>query len=186
MAGQHHKKLLHHILCKEQKWNQVIKYVTSSILTGQEVNTTSYYMASSASGQNSVFWLATRAGKMERYCPPRTARFVPANKISPMFKRVHGSFLSPKIFSAKVKGFFVLSLSLWNQKKRQREWKQRKQKCWWVLKIHFATKTGKHKSLFWTWKFEFEIWIWNKTNQMIVLSAFIQSGYRGTRHHFSI
>ena len=39
-------------------------------------------MASSASGQyaaNSVFWLATRAGKMERYCPPGTARFVPAN-----------------------------------------------------------------------------------------------------------
>ena len=45
-----------------------------------------YYMASSASGQyaaNSVFWLATRAGKMERYCPPGTARFVSANKISP-------------------------------------------------------------------------------------------------------
>ena len=61
-----------------------------------------YYMASSASGQyaaNSVFWLATRAGKMERYCPPGTARFVPANKISPKFKRVHESFLSPKLFS---------------------------------------------------------------------------------------
>lgn len=38
MAGQHHKKLLHHILRKEQKWNQVVKYITSSILTGQEVN----------------------------------------------------------------------------------------------------------------------------------------------------
>ena len=53
-------------------------------------------MASSASGQyaaNSVFWLATRAGKMERYYPPRTARFVPANKISPKFKRVHDYFL---------------------------------------------------------------------------------------------
>ena len=36
------------------------------------------------------------------------------------------------------------------------------------------------------WKFEFEIWIWNVTNQMIVFSALIQSGYRGTRHHFSI
>ena len=36
------------------------------------------------------------------------------------------------------------------------------------------------------WKFEFEIWIWNVTNQMIVFSAFIQSGYRGTRHHLSI
>ena len=88
-----------------------------------------YYMAGSASGQyaaNSVFWLATRAGKMERYRPPGTARFVPANKISPKFKRVHESLLSPKLFSAKVKRCFVFSLSLWNQKKRQREWKQRK------------------------------------------------------------
>ena len=49
----------------------------------------------------------------------------------------------------------LISLSLWNQKKRQREWKQRKHKCWWVLKILFATTTGKHKSLFWIWKFEF-------------------------------
>ena len=31
-----------------------------------------------------------------------------------------------------------------------------------------------------------KIWIWNVTNQMIVFSAFIQSEYRGTRHHFSI
>ena len=36
------------------------------------------------------------------------------------------------------------------------------------------------------WKFELKIWIWNVTNQMIVFSAFIQSGYRGTRHNFSI
>ena len=91
-----------------------------------------YYMAISASGhyeENSVFGLATRAGKMERYCPPGTARFVPANEISPKFKRVEESFLSPKLFSAEVKRFFVISLSLWNQKKRQRELKQRKQKC---------------------------------------------------------
>ena len=26
---------------------------------------------------------------MERYSPPETARFVPGNKISPKFKRVH-------------------------------------------------------------------------------------------------
>ena len=32
---------------------------------------------------NSVFWLATRAGKMDWYCPPGTACFGPANKISP-------------------------------------------------------------------------------------------------------
>ena len=74
-----------------------------------------------------VIWQApragsmARAGQMERYCPPGTARFVPANKISPKFKQVQESFLSPKLFSAKVKRVFVISLSLWNQKKRQRE-----------------------------------------------------------------
>jgi len=148
-----------------------------------------YIMASSASRQhaaNSVLWLATRAGKMERYCPPGTACFIPTNKILLKFKRVHESFLSPKLFSAKVKRFFVTSLSLWNQRKHQREWKQRKQKCWWVLKVRFATKTGKHESLFSIWKFEFEIWIWNVASQIIVFSAFIQSGYWGTRHHLSI
>ena len=72
-------------------------------------NNNYYYMASSSSGQcaaNSVFWLATWAGKMEWYCSPRTARFIPTKKISPKFKRVHESFLSPKLFSAKVKRFF--------------------------------------------------------------------------------
>ena len=65
-------------------------------------------MASSASGQyaaNSVFSLATRAGKMERYCPPGIARFVPANKISPKFKRVQESFLSQNIFRDSKKIF---------------------------------------------------------------------------------
>ena len=38
---------------------------------------------------------------MERYCPPGTARFVPARKISPKFKQVNETFLSPKQFSAK-------------------------------------------------------------------------------------
>ena len=47
---------------------------------------------------------------MERYCPPGNARFVPANKILPKFKQVHESFLSPKLFSAKVKRFVVISL----------------------------------------------------------------------------
>ena len=116
-----------------------------------------YYMASSASGQyavNSVFWLATRAGKMERYCPPGTARFVPTNKILPKFKQVHETFLSPELFFAKVKRFLVFSLSLWNQKKRQREWKQ---KCWCVFKSTFCSKNQQ------TQKFvlNLKIWIWN-------------------------
>ena len=45
---------------------------------------------------------------MERYCPPRTSRFVPATKISPKFNRVHESFISPRLFSAKVNRFFVI------------------------------------------------------------------------------
>ena len=53
---------------------------------------------------------------MEQYCPPGTARFVPANKISPKFKRVHESFLSLKLLSAKVKRFFVIFLSYGTRK----------------------------------------------------------------------
>ena len=47
---------------------------------------------------------------MERCCPPGTSRFVRANKISPKFNRVHESYISPKLFSAKVKRFFVISV----------------------------------------------------------------------------
>ena len=58
---------------------------------------------------------------MERYYPPGTARFVPANKISPKFKRVHESFLSLKLLSAKVKRFFVISLCLYGTRKSVNE-----------------------------------------------------------------
>ena len=54
------------------------------------------------------------------------------------------------------------------------------------FKSTFCKKTGKHENLFRIWKFEFEIWIWNVTNQMIEFSVFIQSGYGGTRLHFSV
>ena len=78
-------------------------------------------MASSASGQyaaNSVFWLATRAGKMERYCPPGIARFVPTNKISPKFKWVHESFVSQNIFRDCKRIFcdFSVEMELENEK----------------------------------------------------------------------
>jgi len=69
-----------------------------------------------------IIWQASQAGSMRRilfsgwwYCLPGTADFVPANKISPKFKQVHESFLSPKLFSAKVKRLFC-DFSLWNQK----------------------------------------------------------------------
>ena len=92
-------------------------------------------------------------GQDRAILPARDCLFRSRKLNSPKFKLVHENFLSPKLFSAKVKRIFVISLSLWNQKKGQREWKQRKQKCWWDLKVHFATKTGKHKSLFWIWNF---------------------------------
>ena len=147
-------------------------------------------MASSASGQyaaNSVFWLATRAGKMEQYCPPGTARFVPANKISPV--RVHESFLSPKLFSAKVKRFFCVFSVFMEPEKASTRMKTKKTKMLMSFKNTFCNKkrqTQKFVLNLKIWKFEFEIWIWNVTYQMIVFSAFIQSGYRGTRHHFSM
>ena len=78
-----------------------------------------------------IIWQAPLAGSMQRifrsdWIPERarwsdTARFVPANKISPKFKRVHESFRLQKLFSAKVKRLFVISLALWNQKKSKRE-----------------------------------------------------------------
>ena len=48
-------------------------------------NIYSYYMASSASGQdelNRALWLATRAGKMEPSCPLRTTRCIPQIKFT--------------------------------------------------------------------------------------------------------
>ena len=119
----------------------------------------SYYMASSVSGlypANSVFWLSTRVGKMKRYCPPRTASFVPANKISPKFKRVHECFLSPKIFSAKVNSFFFRFLCLYGTRENRKgstRMKTKKTKMFtWVWKIRFATKTGKHKVMWRRWR----------------------------------
>ena len=84
-------------------------------------------MASSASGQhaaNSVFWLATREGKMGRYCPLGIARFVSAIKVQ------------------------AGALNFWKREnwKYQRKWKQRKQKCWWISRTHFETKTVNNKS----------------------------------------
>ena len=46
---------------------------------------TVYYMTSSVSGQdepNRALWLATRAGKMERYCPLGISRLVPQDQRS--------------------------------------------------------------------------------------------------------
>ena len=86
---------------------------------------------------------------MERYCPPGTARFVPANKISPKFKRVHESFLSLKLLSAKVKRFFVISVFMEPEKASTRM-KTKKTKMLISFKNTFCSKNRqiKHKRLF--------------------------------------
>ena len=123
-----------------------------------------YYMASSASGHyaaNSVFWLATRAGKMERYCPPGTARFVNFAKVQACARK----FSFTEIIFCQGKTIFCVFSVFMEPEKASTRMKQRKQKCWWVLKIRFVTKTDTKVC------FEFKnlkIWIWNlnlKCNQ---------------------
>ena len=58
---------------------------------------------------------------MKRYCLPGAARYVPPDKISPKFKRLHESFLSPKLFSAKVNKDFVRFLCLYGTRKSVNE-----------------------------------------------------------------
>ena len=53
-------------------------------------------------------WLPERARWSDTARPGLPVSF-PQKKNSPKFKRVHESFLSPKLFSAKVKRFFVFS-----------------------------------------------------------------------------
>ena len=110
-----------------------------------------YYMASSASGQyaaNSVFWLATRAGKMERYCPPGTARFVPANKIL----QIKFSF-AKMIFCQGKKTFCVFSVFMEPEKASTRM-KTKKTKMLMSFKYTFCNKNRQTQKLFWIWKFE--------------------------------
>ena len=85
---------------------------------------------------------------MERYCPPGTYRFVPAIKISPKFKRVHESFLSPKLFSAKVKIFFCDFFIFKEPEKASTRMKTKKTKMLMSFKNMFCNKNGKHKSLY--------------------------------------
>ena len=144
-------------------------------------------MASSASGQyaaNSVLWLATRAGKKERYCPPGTARFVHANKISLEFKQVHISFLSPKLFFAKVKRFFSDFSVFMGPEKASTRMKTKKTKMLMSFKNKFCNKNRQ------TQKFVLNLKIWNlnfKCNRSTdCIFCIYPIRYRVTRHHFII
>ena len=74
-----------------------------------------YYVASSASGQdepNRALWLATRAGKMEPFCPLGTTRCIPQAKFHQ--KPYNKSFID-QVCSVKMAGYWPRSFfaSLW-------------------------------------------------------------------------
>ena len=77
--------------------------------------THTYYMASSASGQdepNRALWLATRAGKMEPSCPLGTTRCIPQAKFPQ--KPYNKSFID-QVCSVEMAGYWPRSFfaSLW-------------------------------------------------------------------------
>ena len=74
--------------------------------------THTYYMASSASGQdepNRALWLATRAGKMEPSCPLGTTRCIPQAKFPQ--KPYNKSFID-QVCSVKMAGYWPRSFFL--------------------------------------------------------------------------
>ena len=78
-------------------------------------NINTYYMASSASGQdepNRVLWLATRAGQMEPSCPLGTTSCIPQAKFHQ--KPYNKSFID-QVCSVKMAGYWPCSFfaSLW-------------------------------------------------------------------------
>ena len=84
----------------------------------------------------------------KEYCLPGTARFIPANKISPKFKRVHESFLSPKLFFCQSKKMFCVFSVFMEPEKASTRMKTKKTKKTKMLMSFKSTFYGKHKSLF--------------------------------------
>ena len=71
--------------------------------------TRTYYMASSASGQddpNRALWLATRAGKMERSCPLGTTRCVPQAKLP---RKPYNKYFIDQVCWVKMAGYWPRS-----------------------------------------------------------------------------
>ena len=115
---------------------------------------------------NFVIWQAPRAGSVRpilcsdwlpeqarwAILPTRDRPFCPANKILPKCKQVHETFRSLKLLSAKVKRFFVLSVSLWNQKtgkpKASMRMKKKKTKMLICLKNMFCKKQVRRSFFF--------------------------------------
>ena len=101
----------------------------------------------------------------------------------PQIKFRQSSSDCTKIFSRW--NYFLLRSVFMEPEKALTRMKTKKTKMLITFKNTFCSKSRqikvKIKSLFWIWNLNL------KCNQSIVVfSAFIQSGYRGTRYHFSI
>ena len=97
---------------------------------------------------------------MERYCPPGTACFVPANKISPKFKRVHESFLLAEIIFCQGKKIFCVFSVFMEPEKASTRMKTKKTKTLMSFKNTFCNEnrqTQKFILNFKILKFEFEM-----------------------------
>ena len=121
-------------------------------------------------------WLPERARWSDTARPGLPVSF-PQIKFCPSSSECTKVFFSPKLLSAKVKRCFLISLSLSNQENRQREWNKESKNV-----DKFCNKNRQMQKFV----LNLKIWIWDVTNQMTVCSAFIQSGYRGKHHRFSI
>ena len=132
-------------------------------------------------------WLPERARWSDTACPGLPVSF-PQIKFHQSSSECTKGFFPRNFFLLRWKDFLWF-LCLCGTRKASTRMKTKKTKLLMSLKNTFCNKnrqTQKFVLNLKIWKFKFEIWIWNVTNQMVAFSAFIQSGYRGTRHHFSI
>ena len=110
------------------------------------------------SGQDGAI-LPERARWSDTARPGLSVSF-PQIKISPKFKRVHESFLSPKLFSAKAKRFFCDFSVFMKPGKASTRMKTKKTKMLMSFKNTFSNKirqTQKFGLNLNIWKFEFEM-----------------------------
>ena len=105
-----HEMMLHVVKgCEDQHEDPVKIYLKIIIKVQKSAMTSTYYTASSASGQdgpNRALWLATRAGKMAPSCPLGTTRCIPQAKFH--HKPYNKSFID-QVCSVKMAGYWPRS-----------------------------------------------------------------------------
>ena len=111
----------HHYNTRQRSQNKLGKAKNHALLSDSLLSDSSiihsYYMASSASGQdepNRALWLATRAGKMEPSCPLGTTRCIPQAKFhqKPYNKSFIDQVCSVKMAEYWPRSFFASLLTL--------------------------------------------------------------------------